>query len=88
MMLLLIGCMEILFLILGATIFWPGLIIALPIKNTLPIYLSTLANSTLIILFYRNFEIFQKKFLPNQKKIVNILRNISFVEINVSKLIN
>ncbi len=32
---LLIGCMEILFLKLAATIFWPGLI-ALPL-NTLPI---------------------------------------------------
>jgi hypothetical protein len=49
-----IGCMEIVFLILGATIFWPGLIIALPNKNTLPIYLSTLAQ------FDTNYIVFRK----------------------------
>jgi len=42
------------FLILGATIFWPGLIIALPNKNTLPIYLSTLAQ------FNTNYIVFTK----------------------------
>jgi hypothetical protein len=49
-----IGCMEIVFLTLGATIFWPGLIIALPNKNTLPIYLSTLAQ------FDTNYIVFRK----------------------------
>ncbi len=59
-------------------------------KTTL--YPSTLANSTFNYIIFRNVEIFKNYFISNKIIIVKenseYFRNIPFVEMNVSKLIN
>ncbi len=54
---------------------------------------STLAQFDTNYTIFRNVEIFKNYFFPNQKIIYRerkqwIFKNISFVEMNVSKLIN